>query len=92
MPLRDTGLMRFLRRRLSPDPDDGPRIHRRSRQETEKELRAGATVVEKPGGAEGGDHSPGVDRPGALPAKDSAPLGDTDQHSSNRNIPGRPRR
>jgi hypothetical protein len=35
-----------------------------------------------PGGAEGGEDSPSVDKPAGLPADDEAPLGDTDQHSN----------
>jgi hypothetical protein len=34
-------------------------------------------------GAEGGSASPAADQPPALPSEDDAPLGDTDQHSSN---------
>jgi hypothetical protein len=33
-------------------------------------------------GAEGGSKSPAADRLPALPARDDAPLGDTDQHST----------
>lgn len=63
-------------------------LKRRSPEETERELRVGGGGGAAPGGAEGGDRSPAADRPGAFPADDDAPLGDTDQHSSSEGLPG----
>jgi hypothetical protein len=63
-------------------------IKRRSKAETERELRAAKEINELPGGADGGDESPAADRPPGAPAKeDKTPLGDTDQHSSSERLP-----
>jgi hypothetical protein len=67
---------------MSDDANRSRFITRRSPEETERELRASETPKQKPGGAEGGDHSPAADTPPGLPAFDESPLGDTDQHSS----------
>jgi hypothetical protein len=53
-----------------------------SADEAEKETEIKRQPGHLPGGAEGGGESPSADRPGAVPADDDAPLGDTDQHSS----------
>jgi hypothetical protein len=53
-----------------------------SADEAEKETGIKRRPGHLPGGAEGGDESPSADKPGALPADDDAPLGDTDQHSN----------
>lgn len=59
-------------------------LRRRPRHETERELHAGRDLAEPPGGAEGGDEGASANR-NVLPARDDrSPLGDTDQHSSDR--------
>ena len=69
-------------------------IKRRPPEETKRELNATRDLDELPGGAEGGEPDPEDDRLGALalPKKDGAALGDTDQHSSPERVPGKPER
>jgi hypothetical protein len=61
-------------------------IRRRSDEDAERELRVDRSK-ERPGGAEGGESSPSVDRAPGAPADDQAPAGDTDQHSDAANLP-----
>jgi hypothetical protein len=55
--------------------------HEEQRQTQPAEERAPEDLPDEPG-AQGGSESPAVDKLPGVPAADDAPLGDTDQHSS----------
>ena len=61
-------------------------IRRRSDEDVEREL-AVDHKDEQVGGAEGGDQSRSADILVDVPGDDDAPLGDTDQHTDDDNVP-----